>query len=82
MSNVSLPRFPDLVLVSFAKNPLHPNSRFKVVDACVIGSAKPCNHFLKEGELFHCAKECLLKNGFTVVSRSSTGVSGYELFER
>lgn len=83
MPAVTIPREPDLVLISWTRNPLVPNSSRRITAARVIGSANPCQKLLKEGTLLVSALKCLRKNGFNVViSRNTTAVSGYVLLQR
>ncbi|WP_442597906.1 hypothetical protein [Neobacillus sp. D3-1R] len=82
MSNVSIPRPPDVVTILWQRNPLHPHSPRTIVEATVIGSADPCNRFLRTGEIYACAKECLLENDFTKVFEERLGVFGLSVFVR
>lgn len=83
MPAVKIPRQPDLVLISWTRNPLVPNSSRRITAVRVIGSADPCQKFLKEGTLLVFALKCLKKNGFKVIiSRNTTAVSGYVLLQR
>lgn len=80
---VSIPREPDLVLISWTRNPLVPGSLRKITAARVIGSSSPCTRLLKRNTQLRVALDCLAKNGFcTVVSRKTTAVSGYILLQR
>ncbi|OME83123.1 hypothetical protein BK120_15115 [Paenibacillus sp. FSL A5-0031] len=83
MSSVGIPLEPDLVLVSWTRNPLIPGSARRITASRVIGSAKPCESKLTSGSLLIPAIKCLKKNGFiVVVSKRTTAVSGYLLLQR
>jgi hypothetical protein len=73
MSRVSVPRQPDVVTILSQRNPLRRRSPRTIVEASVIGSAKPCKRFLRDNERFSCAEECLLDNGFKKVSEENLG---------
>ena len=81
--DVSIPRPTDLVLLTFERNPLDPNSGFTITDARVIGSAQPCFGVIKPGGSLRQAVNCLKKYGFEVECKgSSTSVSGCILLQR
>ncbi|HYK71534.1 MAG TPA: hypothetical protein VEV44_00165 [Pseudoneobacillus sp.] len=80
MSNVSIPRPPDVVTILWQRNPLQPLSPRTVVQAAVIGNADPCSSFLRNGQRYACAKECLLENDFTKVFEERFGVFGLSVF--
>ncbi|WP_257351497.1 hypothetical protein [Pseudalkalibacillus decolorationis] len=80
MSNVSIPRPPDVVTILWERNPLNPRSPRTIVEATVIGSSEPCKRFLKSGQSFVRAEECLLDNGFKKVDEERLGVFGVSLF--
>jgi hypothetical protein len=83
MSRVGIPLEPDLVLVSWTRNPLDPGSARRITASRVIGSARPCGCKLKQNSLLVPAIKCLKKNGFVIViSKKTTDVSGYLLLQR
>jgi hypothetical protein len=47
--NVSIPRPPDVVTILWERNPLDRQAPRTVVEATVIGSAKPCGRLLAQG---------------------------------
>lgn len=78
-------RQPDLVLISWSRNPLIPGSPRRIIAARVIGNAQPCRPSLRQGRLLNTALACLLDNdiGFRVVFRQRTSsISGYILLQR
>ncbi|MGG5254251.1 hypothetical protein ACQYAD_12215 [Neobacillus sp. SM06] len=82
-SHVSIPRSPDVVTILWSRNPLRPRSFRTIVDATVIGSASPCNRFLRSGQHYVDARDCLLANGFRLVSQQRVGsVYGVAVFVR
>lgn len=85
MARVGSVRQPDLVLITWSRNPLVPRSSRRIVEARVIGSARPCNRSLRPNTRLNTALACLLDNdvGFRVVFRRSTSnISGYLLLQR
>ncbi|HEX6923681.1 MAG TPA: hypothetical protein VF149_07645 [Bacillales bacterium] len=82
MSDVSIPRPPDVVTILWVRNPLRRRSPRTIVEATVIGNADPCNRFLRANEKFVCAEDCLLDNGFKKVCEDKMGVFGVSLFIR
>jgi hypothetical protein len=83
MSRVGIPLQPDLVLVSWTRNPLVPGSARRITASRVIGSARPCGSKLVPNSLLVPAIKCLKKNGFViVVSKKTTDVTGYILLQR
>ncbi|MCD9023278.1 hypothetical protein [Cohnella silvisoli] len=80
---VTIPHEPDLVLISWTRNPLQPGSPRRITAVRVIGSASPCRNLLRPNLLLRTALRCLKDNGFRiVVSRKSTDVSGFVLLKR
>ncbi|WP_410514382.1 hypothetical protein PaeBR_08315 [Paenibacillus sp. BR2-3] len=78
-------RQPDLVLISWSRNPLVPGSARRILSARVIGNAQPCKSDLKHNALLRTALACLLDNdvGFKIVFRKKTSaISGYLLLQR
>ncbi|WP_219836794.1 hypothetical protein [Paenibacillus sp. R14(2021)] len=78
-------RQPDLVLISWSRNPLNAGSPRRIISARVIGSARPCTSHLVPGGLLINALTCLLDNdiGFKIVFRKKTSsISGYLLLQR
>lgn len=82
MSEVSIPRPPDVVTILWERNPLRERAPRTIVEATVIGSADPCQRFLRANERFVCAEDCLLDNGFRKVCEQRLGVFGVALFVR
>lgn len=85
MANVKAPRQPDLVLITWSRNPLIPGSPRRIVASRVIGSARPCGPSLHPPGLLNTALACLLDHdvGFKIVFRKSTSrISGYILLQR
>ncbi|WML44729.1 hypothetical protein [Neobacillus sp. PS3-40] len=81
-NNVSIPRPPDIVTVLWVRNPLQPRSFRTIVDASIVGRATPCTRFLGNGDRFVDARDCLLNNGFQIISRQRFGVFGVTVFVR
>ena len=78
-------RQPDLVLISWSRNPLIPGSARRIVAARVIGSAAPCRQDLRPNALLSTALACLQDHdvGFKIVFRKMTSdISGYVLLQR
>ncbi|MCV4232410.1 hypothetical protein OHJ21_14595 [Virgibacillus sp. LDC1] len=76
---------PDLVLISWSRNPLVAGSARRIVAARVIGNASPCRADLTPNALLRTALACLLDNdvGFKIVFRQRTSnISGYLLLQR
>jgi hypothetical protein len=83
MPNPRIPRQPDLVLITWTRNPLVPGSARTISAVRVIGSAKPCRSLLVPGAQLLPALRCLKRNGFAVVlQRKTTDVSGFVLLQR
>lgn len=83
MSLPTIPRQPDLVLITWQRNPLIPNSKRRIVAVRVIGSASPCRSFLVRGALLSKALRCLKNNDFhIVVAQNTTAVTGFVLLKR
>lgn len=83
MSRVGIPLEPDLVLVSWTRNPLIPGSAPRITAFRVIGTASPCEGKLTPNSLLVPAIRCLKKYGFSVVvSKKTKAVSGYLLLQR
>lgn len=45
-----------------------------ITGVCVIGSARPCQRFLREGRSVIVAIRCLLRNGFRIRLRTSNTI--------
>ncbi|SEM51075.1 hypothetical protein [Paenibacillus sp. OV219] len=76
---------PDLVLITWSRNPLISGSARRIVSVRVIGSAYPCRNSLFAGGLLINALNCLLDNdiGFKIVYRKKTSdISGILLLKR
>ncbi|MBB6673332.1 hypothetical protein [Cohnella nanjingensis] len=85
MARVNAVKQPDLVLISWTRNPLVPGSARRIIAARVIGSAQPCTFTLAPKRLLINALNCLLDHdvGFKVVFQKKTSnVSGYLLLQR
>lgn len=85
MARVGSVRQPDLVLISWSRNPLVPRSSRRIIEARVIGNAQPCKCDLKSNALLRTALACLLDNdvGFKIVfSKRTSPISGYLLLQR
>ncbi|MCZ8512473.1 hypothetical protein O9H85_08505 [Paenibacillus filicis] len=83
MAKVKAVPQPDLVLISWTRNPLIPGSARRIITSRVIGSASPCTTLLASGRLLIVALNCLLRNGFfIVVSRKTSSISGFILLQR
>ncbi|MNI60382.1 hypothetical protein D3C73_1155940 [compost metagenome] len=85
MAHLKAVRQPDLVLISWTRNPLVPGSARKITAARVIGSAKPCTFTLVNNGLVINALNCLLDHdiGFKIVFQKRTSrISGYTLLQR
>ncbi|MFP8644785.1 MULTISPECIES: hypothetical protein [Priestia] len=72
--NVSIPRPP--------RNPLDRQVPRTVVEATVIGSAKPCGRLLAQGQRYRSAAHCLLDHGFEQITAERLGVFGVAVFVR
>ncbi|MNC20747.1 hypothetical protein D3C76_226290 [compost metagenome] len=78
-------RQPDLVLITWSRNPLVPGSARRIIAVRIIGNAQPCLPSLRPKGLLSTALACLRDNdiGFRVVFRKQTSrVSGYVLLQR
>jgi len=78
-------RQPDLVLITWSRNPLVPGSPRRIVAARVIGNSSPCRQDLRTNALLSTALACLLDRdvGFKIVFRKNTSsISGYLLLQR
>jgi hypothetical protein len=85
MAHVKAVRQPDLVLISWSRNPLVPGSARRIISSRVIGSAQPCRANLAPNRLLINAFNCLLDHdiGFKVVFRKNTSnISGFVLLQR
>ncbi|MBM7563904.1 hypothetical protein [Paenibacillus sacheonensis] len=85
MANTKAVLQPDLVLITWSKNPLVVGSARRIVASRVIGSSRPCTASLAAGTLLSTALACLLDNdiGFKIVFRKKTSsISGYLLLQR
>ncbi|QGQ93812.1 hypothetical protein EHS13_02265 [Paenibacillus psychroresistens] len=85
MARVKAVQQPDLILISWTRNPLVPGSPRRIVAARVIGSAQPCSFTLAPKRLLINAFNCLLDHdiGFRVVFQKKTSnISGYVLLQR
>ena len=80
--NVSIPRPPDVVTILWQRNPLDRRAPRTIVEATVIGSARPCQQLLQNGKRYRTAAECLLDNGFKQITNERLGVFGIAVFVR
>ncbi|GAA4830490.1 hypothetical protein GCM10023310_04450 [Paenibacillus vulneris] len=62
-------RFPDVVIIVRSKKNFANIGRIRI-----IGSAKPCQRFIKVGAPVKDAVLCLLQHGFTIVEQGNVGV--------
>ncbi|WP_138756199.1 hypothetical protein [Paenibacillus sinopodophylli] len=82
MGRLKAVRQPDLVLISWTRNPLVPGSARRIVSARVIGSAEPCKATLVPNGLLSTALSCLLDDFKIVYQKKTSNVSGYLLLQR
>ena len=85
MARVKAVRQPDLILITWSRNPLVPGSARRITAVRVIGNTQPCTFTLVPGRLVINALNCLLDHdiGFRVVFQKKTStVSGYLLLQR
>ncbi|MWV42244.1 hypothetical protein GRF59_01255 [Paenibacillus sp. HJL G12] len=85
MARLNATRQPDLVLISWSRNPLIPGSSRRIIAARIIGNASPCRQDLHPNALLSTALACLLDNdvGFKIVfSKKTSAISGYLLLQR
>jgi len=85
MARVKAVQQPDLILISWTRNPLVPGSARRIVASRVIGNAQPCSFTLAPRRLLINALNCLLDHdiGFRVVFQKKTStISGYLLLQR
>jgi hypothetical protein len=82
MSNVSIPREPDVVTILWQCNPLRPGSAATILEAQIVGRAIPCTRFLRQHQSLCSAKDCLLDKGFKEVFEEDFGVFGISVFVR
>ncbi|MCM3774143.1 hypothetical protein M3225_27395 [Priestia aryabhattai] len=80
--NVSIPQPPDVVTILWQRNPLDIRAPRTIVEATVIGNARPCRRLLQTGDVYRIAVECLLDNGFEQVFSERLGVFGVSVFVR
>jgi hypothetical protein len=76
---------PDLILISWTRDPLRPGSARRIIASRVIGSAEPCRFTLAPKRLLINALNCLLDAdvGFKVVFHKKTSnISGFLLLQR
>ncbi|CAM4521758.1 hypothetical protein FHS16_006336 [Paenibacillus endophyticus] len=82
MGGLKAVRQPDLVLISWTRNPLVPGSARRIVSVRVIGSAEPCKAALVTNGLLITALNCLLDDFKIVYQKKTSTVSGYLLLQR
>ncbi|MGD6854501.1 hypothetical protein [Bacillus infantis] len=77
----SLPSLPTVVTVCWFRNPLSPVSLRRISQATVLGNdAEACLETLETGALYGPASECLLANGFQLVTLLDFGIYGFSVF--
>lgn len=85
MTSIKATRQPDLVLITWARNPLFPGSPKKIVSVRVIGSTKPCKYGLKHDAWIGTSLACMLDKhvGFKIIFKKRTSaISGVVLLQR
>jgi hypothetical protein len=82
MACVKAVRQPDLVLITWSRNPLVPGSARRIISVRVIGSAEPCKATLVPNGLLSAALACLLDDFKIVYKKKTSNVSGYLLLQR
>lgn len=82
MACVKAVRQPDLVLITWSRNPLVPGSARRIISVRVIGSAEPCKATLVPNGLLSSALACLLDDFKIVYKKKTSNVSGYLLLQR
>ncbi|SDM96375.1 hypothetical protein SAMN04487897_101638 [Paenibacillus sp. yr247] len=85
MARTKAVRQPDLILISWTRDPLRPGSARRIIASRVIGSAQPCTFTLAPNRLLINALNCLLDAdiGFKVViNRKTSSISGFVLLQR
>jgi hypothetical protein len=85
MARVKALRQPDLILISWTRNPLVPGSARRIIASRVIGNAEPCRFTLVPNRLLINALNCLLDHdiGFKIVfQRKASNISGFLLLQR
>ncbi|WP_160032295.1 hypothetical protein [Paenibacillus sp. An7] len=85
MTSIKATRQPDLVLITWARNPLIPGSPKRIVSVRVIGSSEPCKIDLKHNALLRTALACMLDKevGFKIIFKKRTSaISGLVLLQR
>ncbi|OCT14651.1 hypothetical protein A8709_25040 [Paenibacillus pectinilyticus] len=75
-------RQPDLVLITWTRNPLVAGSPRRITSFRVIGSAQPCRATLVTNGLLITALNCLLDDFKIVYQKKTTSISGYLLLQR
>ncbi|NQX68249.1 hypothetical protein HQN90_19165 [Paenibacillus alba] len=76
---------PDLVLITWTRNPLVPGSARRITAVRIIGNTQPCTFTLVRNALLINALNCLLDHdiGFKIVFQKKTStISGYLLLQR
>lgn len=73
---------PDLVLISWSRNPLVAGSPRRITSVRVIGSSQPCRATLVRNGLLSTALGCLLDDFKIVYQKRTTSISGYLLLQR
>ncbi len=63
MCSCSSTTSPDVVTIRFIDN--------RITGVCIIGSANPCDQFLRVGSTLIPAIHCLLRNGFVIITERS-----------
>ncbi|OPH54679.1 hypothetical protein BC351_31175 [Paenibacillus ferrarius] len=85
MARAKAVRQPDLVLITWTRNPLVPGSARRITAVRIIGNTQPCTFTLVRNGLLINALNCLLDHdiGFRIVFQKKTStISGYLLLQR
>ena len=80
--DVSIPQPFDVVTILWQRNPLDIQAPRTIVEATIIGNARPCRRLLQTGDIYRSAVNCLLDNGFEQLFSERLGVFGVSVFVR
>ena len=80
--DVSIPQPFDVVTILWQRNPLDIQAPRTIVEATIIGNARPCGRLLQTGDNYRIAVKCLLDNEFEQVFSERLGVFGVSVFVR
>ncbi|MCA1042429.1 hypothetical protein LCM00_23335 [Bacillus infantis] len=82
-SKCIMPSLPTVVTICWFRNLLNPSSPKRISQATVLGNdADDCQDKLETGDLFSPAADCLLDNGFQLVTKMDFGFSGFSVFTK